>query len=275
MSLIIPVVYSALVREKFLGKIKVATLATNLGELMNTNVGDTVSFPKFKTIGDADEVVKGTASTITSLEQDESTAKIKMIDKIIRIFDMDNLTSLGNHVEEASKQQAIVFARKLDSDLVEEAKTSSLKKATASANAITATELNSALALFGDEQDVEDMSGIVVHSLVASSFYAMTEFVSNRTDTVQGNGIVTGGCIGFFRGIPVFMSDHGTYDSVAVECVTLIIKKDALAYMEKRAINIVEEVESKLHASDVVGDYIYSVKLINDAGVVVVRKTIV
>lgn len=273
-NLIVPEIYSGIVREKFEEKVKVANLATNLGYLKNTTVGDSVTFPKFKTIGDAEEVVKGKTSKIDELEQTSSQAKIKMIDKIVRVYDIDDMTALGNHIDEASKQQAIVFARKLDNDLIAECLTSPLKSATANGKAITADEINQGLLRFGDEQDTEEMAGIVVNSLVASSFYNMTEFITARTDTTMGNGIVHNGCIGYFRGIPVYMADHGTYDSTKSEAVSFIIKKDAIAYMEKKGINIVEEREEKLHCSDIVGDYIYACKLINDAGVVVLRKTI-
>ncbi|MBX4271457.1 hypothetical protein [Clostridium estertheticum] len=275
MALIIPEVYAEIVRQKFEGKVKVANLAVALGELSNTTVGGEISFPKFKNISDCSEVIKGTASDISSLDQTESKAKIKMVDKIVRVFEMDNLTALGNQVEEASSQTAVVIARKLNLDLITEALTSPLKIATVSATAITALELNSALAMFQDEQDVEDMAGIVINSLLTASFYNMPEFVSNRTDTVAGNGIVTGGCIGYWRGVPIFLAKHGTYDKAKAECITLVIKKNALAYMKKRAINIVEELEPKLHSSCVIGDYIYACKLIADDGVVVVRKTIV
>lgn len=276
MSLIVPEIYSGLVRERFIGKVKVANLASNLGILKNTNVGETVTFPKFKTISDAKEVVKGTQSEISFLEQTSSQATIKMIDKIIRVFDLDDMTALGNSIEEAATQQAIVFARKLDTDLVTEALTSPLKSATAAAKAITATELNTAINRFADEQDTEEMSGIVVNSLLVDSFYSMNEFVDkNKTYNTDGNGIVRNGLIGYFRNIPIFLADHGTYDSTKNECITLVIKKNALAFMEKRAIDIVEEREEKLHCSDIVGNYIYATKLINDAGLVVVRKTIV
>ncbi len=275
-NLIIPEIYAGLVREKFEGKIKIAGLATNLGILKNSNVGESVTFPKYKTIGDANEVVKGTASPISELEQTSSQATIKMIDKIVRVYDIDDMTALGNHIEEASNQQAIVFARKLDKDLVAEALTSPLKSATTGATTITPGEINAGLALFGDEQDTEEMAGIVVNSLLASSFYNMQEFITaTRTDVAMGNGIVRSGVIGFFRGIPVYMADHGTYDSVKSECVSFIIKKNALAYMEKRAISIKEEREEKIHCSDLIGSYIYACKLISDDGVVVLRKTIV
>ena len=78
MSLVKPDIYAELVREKFEGKVKVANLADNLGYLKNTTVGETVTFPKWKTISDAEDVTKGTAVGVESLEQEVSTATIKM-----------------------------------------------------------------------------------------------------------------------------------------------------------------------------------------------------
>lgn len=276
MALIIPEVYSQLVREKFLGRVKVMNLATNVGILRNTIVGDTITFPKWKTLTDANIVVKGTESPIDSLDQDSSTATIKMIDKIVRVFDIDDITMLGNAIQEAAAQQAIVFARKLDSDLIGEAQTTALKTATAGATAITANELNTALQNFGDDSDTDDIAGIIVNSLLDSSFYSMAEFVdANKTyNSANGNGIVRNGMIGSFRGIPVFHSDKGTYDSTNNECTSLIIKKNALGFMEKTGIDIVEEREEKLHCSDIVGAYTYAVKLLDDSGVVMLKKTI-
>lgn len=275
MALIIPEVYSQVTREKFEGKIRVALLASALGDLENTTVGDTIHFPKFRTIGDATTVVKGTPSPIQSLDQDDSTAKIVMKDSIVRVYDIDDMTALGNQIEEASSQQAVVFSRSLDQDLITEASTTSLKTATASATAITAAELDTALANFGDDADVDDMAGIVVNSRIDSSFYSMDEFVDvNKTFTQAGNGIVRNGMIGFFRGIPVFHSNHGTFDSTSSECKSFIIKKNALAYMEKRAIDIKEEREEKLHGSDIVGTYVYAVKMTDDSGIIMLKKTI-
>lgn len=275
MALIIPEVYSQVTREKFEGKIRVALLASALGDLQNTTVGETIHFPKFRTIGDANTVVKGTQSPIQSLDQDDSTAKIVMKDSIVRVYDIDDMTALGNQIEEASSQQAVVFSRSLDGDLITEASTTPLKTATASAIAITAAELDTALANFGDDADVDDMAGIVVNSRIDSSFYSMDEFVDvNKTFTQAGNGIVRNGMIGYFRGIPVFHSNHSTFDATSNECKSFIIKKNALAYMEKRAIDIKEEREEKLHASDIVGTYIYATKLIDDSGVIMLKKTI-
>lgn len=274
-NLIIPEVYAGIVREKFEGKVKVANLATDLGILKNTTVGDTVTFPKFRTITDPVEVIKGQAIDVETLEQTSSQAIIKQVGKAVRVYDIDDLTAFGNFIQEAATQQATVFARKLDLDLIEEAKTSVLKHSVADATKLTSTDLNEALNLYGDEQDTEDFAGIVINSLLLPSLYEMNEFIDKtRTIVSDENGIVRNGLVGFYRNIPIFLSDHGTYDDANQAPISLIIKKNSLAYMTKREINIELEREAKYKATDVVADFIYAVKLVDDAGVVVLQKTV-
>lgn len=276
MALIKPEVYAPLVREKFEGKVKVATLALNLGYLSNTTVGETVTFPKWKLLSDATDVVKGTPIGSEALDQESSTATIKMIaPKGTQIYDMDNLTMLGNAVNESASQHGTIIARKLDADLVTEALTSPLKYKVSDSKSLTATEIYGSLALYGDERETEDFAGIVINSLIIQSFLQMNEFTSvEKTFNAQGNGIVKDGIIGYFLGIPVMVTDKGTYDATNQECITFIIKKKSLGYMTKRDINTEEKREPEYKRSTIFSDMIYAVKLLADDGIVVVKKTI-
>lgn len=273
-NLIKPEVYAPIVTEKFKGKAILSNFADDLGVLTG-NVGDTVSFPMFNQIGSAKELVKGQGIDEEELSQSESKATIKQIAAPgILIYDIDDLTALGNFVDNGAMQQGTVLARGLDSDLVKECLTSTLKVKTESKNAITSEELNKGFAMFGDEQNVDDMACILVHSLIASAFYSMPEFVkADMTyNGVNGNGIVRNNCIGNFRGVPVFMSDKDTF--VDGECVTLIVKKHSLGKMEKRGINVEPERQAKYKRTALYTDFIYAVKLVNTEGVVVLRNTI-
>lgn len=276
MALIRPEIFAPLVREKFEGKIKVAKMAVDLGYLTNTTVGETVTFPKWKLLSDATDVVKGTAIDTEDLDQDSSQATIKMVaPKGTRIYDMDNITMLGNAIDEAATQHGMLIARKLDEDLINEALTSPLKSPVVDANKITGQELLTALTLYGDERDVEDFAGIVIHSLLLPSFIGMDEFTSvEKTYNAQGNGIVSGGLVGYFLGIPVVMTDKGTYDATNQECITFIIKKNSLGFMTKRNINTEEKREPEYKRTTIFTDMIYATKLLADDGVVVVKKTI-
>jgi len=276
MAFIKPNVYAGLVTSKFTGKVKVLQLATDLGEIPDySSQGETIVFPKWSLCTDAEEMEKGVALTPEELAQTQTTATVKQIGKAIRVFDSENLTAIGNQVDQGAMQTAAVLARKLDSDLITEMLTSSLKSATAAAKAITATELDNALQLYGDERDVDEFAGLVVNSLLIPSFMGMTEFVDAMNTTVAaGNGIVRNGLLGFFRGIPVYVSDKGTYDDVAQECISFIIKKNSIGYKMKKNIQVELEREAKLKATDIVADCMYACKLLADDGVVVVRKSI-
>ncbi|KMT21502.1 hypothetical protein [Clostridium cylindrosporum] len=271
-KLIIPEVYADLVREKMIGRTKVAQLATQLGYLSNTNIGEVVTFPRYKLISDVEDFVKGTPITSEELEQTSSQAKIKMVAKGVHVYDIDDMTALGNAVEEAITQQSLKFARKLDADLVDCCLQSPLKVDTALGNSITADELNKGLLLFGDEADIEDIN-IVINSLLIPSFLKMPEFIDgSKTFNTDGNGVQKKGCIGCFRGIGVYVADHKTYDSVNSTAITLIVKNGALAYIPKRDINIELERQASYKRTNIVGDFVYSTALINDGGVIVLKK---
>lgn len=276
-TVIIPAVYSGVVQEKIKGIVKISQLADELG-FLEGNAGDTVTFPVFKSISDAVLMAKGDAITPEMLNQDSTSKKISQYGKAVRVLDIDSLTALGNFVDNASKQQATTFARALDLELVKDIDaTCLLKSATAQAKSLTEDDLINGFQMFGDDQNNEDMAGIVVNSLLAPSFYKMDGFVkADITYSVVGNGAIWNGCIGYYRGtIPVILSDVGTFDTVKSEVKSYIIKKNSLAIMPKRNVNIELEREAKLKATDVVGDYIFATGLIDRTGCVILRKSIV
>lgn len=271
-KIIKPEIYADLVTEKLKGKVKVAHLATELGYLKNTTVGEVVTFPKYKFIGDVTEVIKGTPITSEELEQTSSQAKIKMVAKGVYVYDIDDMTALGNFVEEAINQQSARFAKQLDLDLIQCALTSPLVADTVKGNEITADELNKGLLLYGDEADIGEIS-LVINSLLIPSLIAMPEFVdSSKTFNTDGNGIQRNGVLGYFRGIPVYVADNGTYDKVNSTCLSFFIKNNSLAFMPKRDINIELEREATYFRTNVVGSFVYATHLTNDAGVVVLKK---
>lgn len=278
MAFIKPEIYADIVMEKIKGKVVVANLAMDLG-VLSGDVGETVSFPYFEYLGDATELTKGEGIEEQELSQKETKATIKQIAaKGVVVYDVENKTALGNQVENGALQQGIAIARKIDSDLIEECKKTTLKFSTAQENVITAYEVNQALCLFGEEQDTDEMGAIVINSMLASSFYAMEEFVdvakTYNSRTGVENGIVKNGVIGYFRGIPVMLSDKGTLDST--ECVSFIIKKGALAKMFKNAkvADVEVERQAKYKRTAIYTDAIYAVKMVNENGVVMMRKTI-
>lgn len=276
MALIKPDVYASLVREKIAGKVKILQLADNIGEIDEfREVGETIHFPAWVYIGDAETLASKGTITPTELDQTDSTATVTHAAKGVSIYDRQNLEAIGNQIEEGADQLALSIARKLDSDLVTEILDNVvLKQPTTGAEAITEEELWDALGLFGDEQDTEEFRGMVINSKLMKSFYSMPSFVSaQNTMSVENNGIPRNGLFGFFRGIPVYVADKGTYDTVNSECITYIIKNQGLGYKMKRDLFIEEQRDSSKKRTDLFADSLYAVKLLDPSKVVIAKKT--
>ena len=273
-NMIIPDVYSQLVQEKIAGKCHVANMAKVLGDLQG-KPGETLTVPSIVYDGDATDYTPGEAMTATNLKTKTKTFTIKAIAApAYNIYDFDSETEMFNSIENASKNQSTAIARKMDADAITEALKAPLKSKIATANAITQDELLDALGLFGDDRNVEDFAGagIVAHSAFAKSFYGMDLFVKSTSTTAQdGNGIVRGDCIGSFLGINVYLSDRCVDKS---EPVMLIIKTDALGIIPKETpfSEVARDASKRLntiYCSDA-----YAVGVIDESGIVVVRKTI-
>lgn len=271
-------VISRIINEKMVGREKLLSLASDMGTLNNgVQAGDTVSVIKFAHLSEATDITKGTPIALEDVEATKSSETIEHKGKGFVIYDIEANTTIGGKdiVTKKAEDVADVFVRAMEKSLGGKLVNAPLKFATASADAITATEINSALAnAFGDDQDVDTIAGIVVNSKVATGFYAMPEFVSaDLTHTQGGNGVVRNGLIGYFRGMPVFMSDVCTYDSTKAECVSFIIKKESIGY--KRVFGEVEPTRNaSLKRTEVYGDIAYFTAILDDTGVVVMRKTI-
>lgn len=272
-NLIVPEVYSGLVREKISGYTVMATAAKKI-DVLKGNPGETVSFPRWSYLGDAVDIIPGNPMPKTSLKQTSTQATIRMIAApAVSVNDYDNAVSFGNALDEASKQQAIAMARKLDTDLINCAISTPLKSQPVTANTLEFDDLMNALKLFGDEVDTEDFAFIAIHSLLIPSFVAMPGFVdASNTMVTAGNGIVHNNLLGYWRGIPVVLTDR-LYDSKNQEAYSLIIKNRSLGIIPKEEIFIETEREASTRTTTVYCSTYYATALIDESGVVLVKKS--
>lgn len=283
MSLIKPDVYGDLLVQNFKGNVKVLNLAMDAGEVPNwSTTGENIVFPSWVLTSEdtTDMTTTGTEVEAEQLGQTSISAPVKFESKALAIYDIDDKTALGDAISEANRQHALVFARKLDGDLIDEIKTTDHVSACAQKLSITEQELqNAMIEAFGDQMNVDSMAGIIINSRLIPSFYD-TAFIksftdANNTTSTSANGIVKSNTLGYWRGIPVFVSDKGTFNSVNNECETLILKKKSLAYKLKRTFKVEEERMAKKQRTDVVASMMYAVKLTNQDGAVVIKKTII
>lgn len=273
-DIIVPEVYSALVREKIAGKCKVAQFLVNLGDL-HGKVGETLTMPKWAYIGDATDWDINTPMDKTQMKQTSTQATIKAISApAVEVADYDNEVELGNAIEEASSQQAEGVARKYDTDAIACALESPLKFQIANKNTITQLELIAMLGLYGDDRDSADFDAIVVHSSFAPSFYAMDMFVKrDLTMTTDGNGVAVNGCIGYFLNIPVVLSDR-LYDTANQEGFILMMKKNAISIIPKE--NPFAECErvANLRQTNIYLSQFYAMCLTDETAIVVAKTVL-
>lgn len=279
-TLIIPEVFADSINAKLDASLRIGRVAFDatsaVPEVMQ--YGDTVHFPKLKRVVTATEVTKGTAITPAGIDMADMSAPVKQVAGAARIYDSEAAQIKGAVMDNMVLQVAEAIATKIDSDLVDAMdKDVVYKQATAAADAITADELMAALGCFGDNVDTDSFAGIVINSRLLPSFLKMDAFTSvertfNRAE--QANGLIVDGVVGYFIGVPVIICNNNTYDATAKECKTYVVKRDALGYVFQRNINVEEERESKLLATDIVASSLYAVKLLDTDGAVVLRKTI-
>lgn len=278
MAIIIPEVYTQMLNEKIEGKVKISNYAVEIGTLGDfANEGDSITFPQFSALGEAELLARGAEISTEELKQTSTKKTVKHYAKGVEILDVDALEGKGNFLENAINQQADIFARARDKECVDDIDANAiLKSATVGANAITEDELINALNMWGDDQDDSSFDAIVSNSKLLPSYYKMDGFVnSTKTYTHDGNGSIVNGVVGFYRNIPVVLSNVNTYDSTANECKSYILKKGALGKKDKKqGVEIELDRVVKNKRTDVFADELFVIGLLDRSGVCIVRKTI-
>jgi len=277
-TLFIPQVFSDAVNEKLGTSLKWGSISVDATSMVPEikNYGDTVHFPKIKRTAIITTPVKGTPMTPAELDMSDSTASIKYVASPFRVYDIDKAQVKGDVQNRVIEQISDAMAKQIDTDLAAEADHTVFKTATAAANAITSAELQSGFDNFGDNVDTDTFAAIVINPRLRSAFAGMSEFVNTAlTYQTNGNGLVKNNIIGYYFGVPVICTANGTYDSAKAECKTYIVKKDALSYIFQKNIAYAEAYNPLLLATDISASSLYAVKLLDETGIVVLRKTVV
>lgn len=272
-NIIVPQVFADVVNKRLDVKLRAAKLATDYTDMVEdiTTCGDTVHFPMIKRITDAGVVTKGTALVPDEVDMEDAVAEIKQVAKAVRIYRKDNTQVKDELKNKLAIQVADSLAKAVDADLVAQILTATYVDD--SLTTLTATDIDGAFDVFGDDVDNDTFAGILINSKLRKSFMGMDAFTSiMKTNAALGNGVVVDGVIGYWNGtIPVYVSDNGTYDTTNSKSLLAVVKKDALGVVWQQEPTIEEEREAKLLADDIVASEMYATKLIDAAGVSVLK----
>lgn len=280
MAIYIPELAAPIVMREMKNRLVVGRLATDISNQIDNLQwqGAQISFPVFERVAVASDIAaKGSVAPV-EVDGSSSLATIKHVSAGLK-WHQDTIRQSGKAIADLGLQNmGDAMATKLDGDLVNEAVNNAvLRSATAAGDKITSDEIEAGFSLFGDKQDVSEFSGIVIHSKLFPSILNMNAFSStNLTYTADGNGVVRAQIVGYYRGVPVFLSNNNTLvtKGSASECKTIILKKGGLGYAMKKRPEFKESYNVETFYTTVVVDSYYATKVLDPDKVCLLCKTI-
>ena len=193
-------------------KIEKAIVALPFAKIDTTLVGQPgskITVPKYKYIGDAEDLAEGVTADKTKLETTSAEYEIKKAVKQVELTDEAVLSGYGNPVGETNNQLALAIRSKIDNDVMDE-----LKKARLTYNAegnISYNNIVNAIDLFGEEENVEKV--MFIHPKQVTQLRLDPNFISKEK---YGNNVMMNGEIGVVANARIVASkkainDAGTY----------------------------------------------------------------
>lgn len=171
-------------------KILKAIVATPFAKIDTTLVGkpgSTITVPKFKYIGDAEDLGEGITADKTKLETTKAEYQIKKAVKQVELTDEAVLSGYGNPVGETNSQLAKSIASKVDNDVMDALKGAQLVY-NGDSDGISYNEVVNAIDKLGEEENVEKV--MFIHPAQVSALRKDTNFISN--DKYPNNVIMRG-----------------------------------------------------------------------------------
>jgi len=190
--------------------------------------GSTITVPKFKYIGDADDVAEGEAIDLALLETSTEDFTIKKAGKGVEITDEAVLSGYGDPIGEAGKQLLMAISNKVDNDVLAALDTTTLIY---NGTAWDLDTISNALDIFNDEDD--EAMVLILNPKDASKLRKAVAGDWERASDL-GDNIIINGTYGGVLGAQVIRSRK------VEEGTGYLVKQGALAIYMKRNV-IVED----------------------------------
>jgi len=272
-NLVDPEVMAPMISAKIEQKI-VATPFAKVDTTLVGQPGSTITIPRYKYIGEAEDVAEGLEAGTVKLETDTDEYKVKKAMKAVTLTDEAILSGYGNPVGEANSQLGKAIADKIDNDVMDE-----LKKAQ---NTITLTgdisynNVVDAIDRFNEEENVPKV--MFIHPKQVTQLRKDDNFISNDK---YNNNVIMRGEIGMIANTRIVatkkaINDEGTYFlnpivELRAEAQTGDEELSAVTIFMKKGANVETERHTLSRTTDISVDEHYIVALTDETKVVVAK----
>lgn len=273
----IPEVWAGVLQAQFLGALRIANSAAVVSDdTLVGQAGDTINMPKWRPMSPMQDTTENVALVPEKLSQQLQQVKIKSVGKAAAWSDFSDLTGMGNTRAEAIRQFGVLYARKLEADLIAaagatvaggvtyadgSAATSSAPLAFSAVGGLTWDNIVDACALMGDAYSPEDMSGLYLHTVDATAIKKDDDYIRAQ-DTANGNVLQRTGVHGYWNGLAILPTDLVPAGS------PLILANRSLGFKRKKAPEVEGDRDILLRNTTVAVNAYYAVCRIADRGVV-------
>lgn len=243
-------------------KIEKAIVATPFARIDTTLVGQpgsTITVPRYKYIGEAEDVAEGVEAGTVKLETDTDAYTVKKAMKAVTLTDEAVLSGYGNPVGEANSQLGKAIAEKIDNDVMDELK--GAQNTVTLDGDISYDNVIDALDRFNEEENVPKV--MFIHPKQVTQLRKDPDFISNDK---YNNNVMMRGEIGMIANTRIVatkkaISDDGAYflnpivqlraeaqtgdDELAA--VTIFMKKGANVETERHTLNRTTDISVDEH----------------------------
>ena len=257
-------------------KLKEGIVATPFAKIDTTLVGQagsTITVPKYKYIGDAEDLAEGVTADKTLLETTSENYTVKKAVKQVELTDEAVLSGYGNPVGETNNQLALSIRSKIDNDVMDELKKAQLVY-TAEGD-ISYNNVVNAIDVLNEEENVEKV--MFIHPKQVTQLRKDENFISNDK---YNNNVMMKGEIGMIANTRIVatkkaINEEGTYFlNPIVELKPQSQTGDetsAVTIFLKRGINLETQRELGNYTTLIAADQHYVAALTDESKVVVAK----
>ena len=263
--LVIPEVMKQMVEEKLTDFMVFLPIAS-IDDTLVGRPGDTLTFPAFGYIGDAETILENGEIVPVPLSTTVRQATVAKTGRGVQLTDEAVLSGMGDPMGEGASQIALSIDNKADRDILARLKTVSAVRQYGFSDAFSVDHVADALAIFG-----EDEAGDKALFINASDKAILRKSDDYIKTTDIGQAMMLKGTVGELFGCYLIISNRITADANG-EMWRYIVKPGAVNLIKKRDVMIEPEREAKFQRTNVFGTMHYTTFLYNESKIVALRQ---